>query len=127
LLRDPLGHSDDKSGTEADGKLCYIVNKKPPWSVSATTFLRNVDKRRQKLKKTTKGRKEEHKQIHVNAPDESDISFQIPKSAPIDWLAPDWYNDLLAKLRYRYSRNGVALLLVQHHNNTDYKTMISSE
>ncbi|KAJ7920905.1 hypothetical protein B0H13DRAFT_2318958 [Mycena leptocephala] len=123
LLRDPLGHSDDESGTEADGKLCYIVNKKPPRSVSATIFLRNVDKRRQKLKKTTKGRKEERKRIHVNVPDESDISFQIPKSAPIDWLAPDWYNDLPAKLRYRYSRNGVALPLVQHHDNTDYKTM----
>jgi hypothetical protein len=56
-------------------------------------------------------------------PLESDLSFQMPEKAPIDFFDPVEFNDLPAKTRFRYAQYGVALQLVQFHDNTNWKTM----
>lgn len=123
LMKDPRCNSDDESGVEEDGTLIYAINQKTPRSVSATSFIRSVDAKRLKFTRGKKGKKHERTRMVVPNPNETEMSFQLPDAVPIDWFDPAYFNDLPAKTRFDYSKNGVALPLPQHHQNKDWKTM----
>ncbi|KAJ7165249.1 hypothetical protein C8R46DRAFT_1035854 [Mycena filopes] len=112
MVKDPRAYSDDESEIEADSGIpIYSVNKKGLRGASAASFLHSLDPRAANYalgngkRKLVKARK------------------RIPSKAPIDWFDPAWFNELPAQARFDYAQNGVALLLLQFHNNTDYKTM----
>ncbi|KAJ6524070.1 hypothetical protein DFH09DRAFT_1096231 [Mycena vulgaris] len=127
LFSDPHCNSDDESGSDADHQRVFLVNKKGQRSISATTFTHKLEDRHLKFDRAARGKKCSNlaERTLVRRPNatESDISFQLPPSAPIDWLDPETYNDLPAQTRFHYFQNGVALPLVEHHNKTDWKTM----
>ncbi|KAJ7226541.1 hypothetical protein B0H12DRAFT_1267593 [Mycena haematopus] len=131
LFNEPECNSDDDSDTdENSGKRILVANAKSSRSVSATTFTHKFEDRRVTYVARSQGKKRssytETTRVRINNAVESDISFQLPKNVPIDWLAPETYNDLPAKIRYSYFLNGVALPLVQHHDKPDWKTMNKS-
>ncbi|KAJ7364596.1 hypothetical protein DFH08DRAFT_659261, partial [Mycena albidolilacea] len=120
-------NSDDESDTDDAGKKIYTVNAKGIRSVSATTFVHQLEVRRLKTDAREKGKKKinvvEHTRIRVATPAESDLSFQMPKKVPIDYFTPSEFNDFPAETRFKYAQYGVALPLVAHHGNADWKTM----
>lgn len=127
LVGESRCNSDDDSGTDEDGGAVYFVNGKNIRSASATSFIHNLEDRHLNLARGMTRRRHanlvERRRVRIpNAP-ESDISFQFPKSVPIDWFNPTVFNDLPAKIRAGYFDNGVALPLLAHHNNVDWKTM----
>jgi hypothetical protein len=126
MLKDPRSHSDDEEGSDNEHHTIYWINKKGPRSISATTFLHASDARRIKFQRgKNKGKKEERRRRVDPDAVESDMSLQIPAAGntTVDWFDPNYFNDLPAKTRFEYAKNGVALPLVQHHSNTDYLMM----
>ncbi|KAJ7159877.1 hypothetical protein C8R43DRAFT_1124237 [Mycena crocata] len=128
MISDPHAHSDDESASDGEGNEVHLINEKGPpgpRSESATTWLRVLDPRRKKLKRSMgrKGKKEERKRRAGDDAVVSDLSYQIPKTTTIDWFDPAYFNDLPAGIRFNYAKTGVALPLVQFHGNKDWKTM----
>ncbi|KAJ7846584.1 hypothetical protein B0H14DRAFT_3867673 [Mycena olivaceomarginata] len=127
LIANEFCNSDDESDTDDAGKKIYTVNAKGIRSVSATTFVHQLEVRRLKTDAREKGKKKinvvERTRIRVANPAESDLSFQMPKKVPIDYFTPSEFNDFPAETRFKYAQYGVTLLLVVHHGNTDWKTM----
>ncbi|KAJ6517774.1 hypothetical protein DFH09DRAFT_1098676 [Mycena vulgaris] len=114
MLSDPRCHSDDESGTDDNGNRVFLISKKSARSVSAAAFTHHLEAKRIRFVRGTKGKKRQNI---------SDISFELPEAAPIDWFDPDTYNDLPAQTRFDIFKKGVALPLVQHHQNPDWKMM----
>ncbi|KAJ7119218.1 hypothetical protein C8R43DRAFT_1137103 [Mycena crocata] len=127
IFAEPECNSDDESGVDDDEKRVLIVNAKPPRSASHTAYTQKFEAKRRRTVEGLLGKRRcnltETPRVRIQNPPESDISFQLPKRAPIDWFAPDTYNDLPAKVRYDISKNGVALPLLEYHDNSDWKTM----
>ncbi|KAK7013214.1 hypothetical protein R3P38DRAFT_3006076 [Favolaschia claudopus] len=127
LVSDEYCNSDDNSGTDNDHKAVYFVNGKSLRSASATSYIHKLEERRVADDRRTRGKKKsnivERIRLRVPNPPESDLSFQMPKKAPIDWFDPEKFNDFPAETRYKYAQYGVALPLIEHHKNTDWKTM----
>ncbi|KAJ7150884.1 hypothetical protein C8R43DRAFT_1127808 [Mycena crocata] len=128
MFAEPECNSDDESGTDEKGDRVLVVNSKGPRSLSANSFTEKFEFKRVKHVKGVKGKKRsnltETPRIRDPSRDfESDISFQLPKRAPIDWFAPEIYNDLPAETRYKLAKNGVALPLLEHHDKRDWKIM----
>lgn len=127
IFSHPYCNSDDESGSDGEGGRVFIINKKEQRSVSATTFVHKLESRRLKFVRAQKGAKRtnimERVRVAAQEPVESDISFHLPPRAPLDYFDPAYYNDLPVQTRFDYSKNGVALPLVQYHDNKDWKTM----
>ncbi|KAF7373973.1 hypothetical protein MSAN_00610000 [Mycena sanguinolenta] len=127
LLANKYCHSDDESDVDDGGNTIYRVNKKSIRSVAATTFILQLDTRRAKHEARTTGRRRfnfiDRKRVRDDDPPESDLSLQMPKKVPLDFFAPSEFNDFPMADRYRYSKYGVALPLVEHLDNADWKTM----
>ncbi|KAJ7922127.1 hypothetical protein B0H13DRAFT_2306004 [Mycena leptocephala] len=127
LVGEPYCNSDDESGSDGEGNHAYIVSAKLQRGVSATTFVHKLEKRRLAFVLQQKGRRRtnlhERTRVRVEESVESDISYHMPKNAPIDYFDPEFFNDLPAKTRFAISKNGVALPLPQYHANKDWKTM----
>ena len=83
-------NSDDESGDDEDGKRVHIIAKKGIRSKSATSFIIAQEERRLKAAKLSKGKRRtnihERTRIRVEEPEESDISYHMPKKVPIDWF-----------------------------------------
>ncbi|KAJ6779224.1 hypothetical protein DFH09DRAFT_1091854 [Mycena vulgaris] len=127
MLSDPRCYSDDESGTDDNGNRVFLISKKSARSVSAAAFTHHLEAKRIRFVRGTKGKKRqnivERTRILLPNASESDISFELPEAAPIDWFDPDTYNDLPAQTRFDIFKKGVALPLVQHHQNPDWKMM----
>ncbi|KAJ6523266.1 hypothetical protein DFH09DRAFT_1330144 [Mycena vulgaris] len=101
LLTELECHSDDEYTTDAQGNAICIVNAKESRSGSASSFIQQLEVKRIKFARAAKGKKrtaiQERTRVYIPSPPESDISFQLPVKAPIDWFHPDTYNDLPAQ------------------------------
>ncbi|KAF7377052.1 hypothetical protein MSAN_00123300 [Mycena sanguinolenta] len=132
LVKEECCNSDDESGTDDSGKQVYFVNKKTMQSASATAFVQKLDARRTKMEDGAKRRRGkgsnwgERTRIWRDAPSNSEFSLQRPTKVPLDYFSPSEFNDLPAKARFNYVKNGVALPLVQFLDNKDWKTMDKS-
>ncbi|KAJ7209320.1 hypothetical protein GGX14DRAFT_453423 [Mycena pura] len=127
LVRDPHCNSDDESASDGEGGRIHRVAKKGIRSESATLFIHAQEMRRLKNSQAKRGKRKvnlmERTRVRSDDAEESDISFHIPKKAPIDWFDPAEFNDFPASLRFQYSKYGVALPLPEYHSRTDWKTM----
>ncbi|KAJ6506587.1 hypothetical protein C8R45DRAFT_816813, partial [Mycena sanguinolenta] len=119
----------NEPGKLADGTHVYFVNKKSIRSASANAFIQKLDARRAKSEGGGRRRGSnlaERKRIRRDQPSDSDFSLQRPTKVPVDYFAPDEFNDLPVKARFNYAKNGIALPLVQFLDNKDWKTMDKS-
>ncbi|KAJ7303542.1 hypothetical protein DFH08DRAFT_722112, partial [Mycena albidolilacea] len=121
-MRSPGKLLEDK-----DDNNIYVVNAKTIRSLSATTFIHKLEDRRTKTDRCVKGKKKsnihERTRVRIDNPEESDLSFQMPKKAPVDYFAPTEFNDFPVQMRFKYGQYGVALPLLEHHDKSDWKTM----
>ncbi|KAJ7243884.1 hypothetical protein B0H12DRAFT_1236243 [Mycena haematopus] len=127
LFGKPYCNSDDESGSDGEGHSGQVVNAKSQRSASTSDFVQKLDKRRIAFARAQKGKKrtnlQERPRFRVAEPAESDISYHIPKFAPIDYFDPEFFNNLPAETRFKYSNNGIALPLLKFHDAKDWKTM----
>lgn len=118
--------SDQETNPDGSG---FLIMKKCARNPHVTNFLRLLDSQRQQGTPLFRRSKRRHELPRVPAPDnrESLISERLPRTCPLDWFDPDYFNSMNIEFRALYRDSPIALPLphdcVQDDFNPDWKRM----